>query len=340
MNMVIRPHAQAPSATVTLRHIWQARQRISHIVKKTPLIEAPALSERVGAPVHLKLENLNVTGSFKIRGAANKILSLTSEERRRGITTFSTGNFGRSVAFLAKELGIQAVICISKRVPDAKVAALEQTGARIERVGHCQDDAEQRAYQLEEERGLTVIHPFDDPYVIAGQGTIGLELLDDLPDVDTVIAGLSGGGLLSGLGVALKSADPGSRVIGISAARGAAMAESIKAGKPVTVPERDTLADSLLGGIGETNRYTFDLVRQVADEIALLEEDDFAAGMAYMLDRHRMVIEGAAAAGIGALLKRSVRLGSQIAVIVSGSSVDTSVIVDIANRYRGRSKSR
>ncbi|MEC5423052.1 hydroxyectoine utilization dehydratase EutB [Virgibacillus sp. C22-A2] len=322
-----------PESTVTLRDIWIARKRITPFINRTPLIYSPALSEIAGTSVHLKLENLNVSGSFKIRGAANKILSLTSEEKSRGVTTFSTGNFGMSVAYLAQQIGIKAVICISKRVPKAKVDALKQSGAEVEIYGESQDDAEQRSYELEKEQGLTVIHPFDDPSIIAGQGTIGLELLEELPEIDTVIGGLSGGGLHSGLGVALKSTDPSIQIIGVSTDKGATMYESIEAGKPITIKEQDTLADSLLGGIGLANQYTFELVQRVVDDILLVSEEEIAAGMNFMLDKHRMVIEGAAAAGIGAVLADKVKLGSHVAVVISGSSVDTSVIADIAHQY-------
>ncbi|MTW87676.1 pyridoxal-phosphate dependent enzyme [Virgibacillus dakarensis] len=322
-----------PEKPVTLRDVWQARKRITSISEKTPLIYSPGLSEIAGTSVHLKLENLNVGGSFKIRGAANKILHLTEEERKCGVTTFSTGNFGMSVAYIARKLDIHATICISNRVPKAKVETLKRSGAHIEIYGDSQDDAEKRSYQLEQEKGLTVIHPFDDPDVIGGQGTIGLELLDELPEIDTVIGGLSGGGLHSGLGIALKSTDPEIQVIGLSTAKGAAMYESIKQGKPVSIQENNTLADNLLGGIGINNRYTFNMVQQYVDQIVLLSEDEFAEGMAFMLSKHRMVIEGAAASGIGAILNHKIPLGSHVVVIISGSSVDTSVILGVAERY-------
>jgi len=319
--------------SVTQRNVWEAKQRISSIVSKSPLIYSDKLSEYAGIPIHLKLENLNVTNSFKIRGATNKILSLSPEERALGVTTFSTGNFGLSVAYVAKQLGIKAIICISNRVPKAKVDVLKRSGAQIEIYGASQDDAEQRSYQLEKEHGLTVVHPFDDPHIIAGQGTIGLELLADVPSVDTVIGGLSGGGLHSGLGVALKSANSDIQVVGVSTARGPAMYESIQKGKPVVVEEQDTLADSLLGGIGLDNRYTFNMVQQYVDDILLLEDDQIAQGMAFMLDQHRMMVEGAAASGIGAILNNRIKLGSHAVVVISGCSVDTATIMDIMAQY-------
>lgn len=317
---------------IYLHDVWKARKRISSISNKTPLIYSPSLSEFTKSNIFLKLENLNTANSFKIRGAANKILSLSPEEKERGITTFSTGNFGMSVAYIAKQLRIKAHICISSRVPNAKVDALNAIGAYVERVGKSQDEAQKRSYQLEKEQGLTVIHPFDDDFVIAGQGTIGLEILEDFPEVDTVLAGLSGGGLHSGLGVALKNTNPNLKLIGLSTERGATMYESIQVGKPISIREQDTLADSLLGGIGLENQYTFHMVQNYVDEIVLLNEEAFAKGMAYMFDHHRMVIEGAAAAGIGAMLNKKVQLGSNVVIVITGSSVDRSVLLDVLNR--------
>ncbi|WP_174614361.1 hydroxyectoine utilization dehydratase EutB [Virgibacillus ihumii] len=311
---------------LSLKDIWLAKKRISPYVPKSPLVYSSGLSDVSGASVYLKLENMNPSGSFKIRGAANKILSLTEKERDRGITTFSTGNFGLSVAYMAKKLGIKAVICISERVPNGKVEALQKSGATVEIYGESQDDAEARSYELEREEGLTVIHPFDDPHIIAGQGTIGLELFEELPEVNTVLAGLSGGGLHSGLGVALKETNPRIWLVGLSTANGPAMHASIQAGKPIQIDENDTLADSLLGGIGLQNQYTFQLVQKYVDELLLMDEQEFADGMTFMLDQHKMIIEGAAASGIGALLHQKVKPGSQVAVIVTGSSVDTSVV--------------
>ncbi|GAB3061136.1 pyridoxal-phosphate dependent enzyme [Virgibacillus ainsalahensis] len=330
--MAERKYSEESLQAVTVKDVEKARERIAPFVKKSPLIYSSALSEFAGTAVHLKLENLNPSGSFKIRGAANKLLCLTPEEKSLGVTTFSTGNFGMSVAYLARKLGIRAVVCISKRVPKVKVKPIQQLGAEIEVVGESQDDAQARCYQLEKEEGLTVIHPFDDPSVIAGQGTIGLELLDDLPEVDTVIGGLSGGGMHSGLGVALKYTNPELQLLGVSTARGATMYESIKKGRPVVIKEQDTLADSLLGGVGEDNQYTFEMVQHYVNEIVLLEEDEIAEGMNFMLENHRMVIEGAAASGIGAILNQKAHLGSSVVIIISGCSVDTSVILNIAHR--------
>lgn len=334
MNDPRRHEADPPYVSpVTLRDVWKARQRIAPYVRKTPLTASPIFSARIGASVFLKLETFQETGSFKVRGAANKILSLTPDEQRRGVTTFSTGNHGLAVAHIARQLGITAVICVSRRVPRAKADAIERLGARLEVDGDSQDDAERHCYELQERQGMTVIKPFDDPYVIAGQGTIGLELLEDLPEIEAVVVPLSGGGLIAGIGYTLKSASPDIEVIGVSMERSAAMSHSLQAGRPVVVAEHDTLADSLLGGIGRENQYSFGMVRRYVDDVVLVSEEAIAEGMAVLFDQQRMVVEGAAATGIAALLHGNVaRPGSNIAVIVSGNNVDTRAFLTAIGR--------
>ncbi|RKJ17398.1 pyridoxal-phosphate dependent enzyme, partial [Butyricicoccus sp. 1XD8-22] len=217
---------------------------------------------KAGAEIYLKYEHIHDSGAFKMRGAVNAIYQLTEEQKKHGVTTFSTGNHGFAVALAAKKLGIRAVICVSKHVPQAKIERIKGLGAELEIYGDGQDDAEQRCYELQKEQGLTLIPPFDHPSVISGQGTIALEILEDLPSVHSVIGGLSGGGLLSGVGLVMKNTNPSIQVFGVSMEKGAAMYESLKAGKPVVVSEHETLADSLLGGIGDENKYTFSMVNQ------------------------------------------------------------------------------
>jgi threonine dehydratase len=319
---------------VTIRNVWEARKRIASVVNRTPLIQSFVLSEMIGRPVYLKLENVHDIGAFKVRGAANKILSLSEEEKKRGVVTFSTGNHGMAVAYVARKLGIEAVVCISNRVPKAKVDSLKRLNAKIEFYGNSQDEAEERCYELAKEKGLTVVQPFDDPYIIAGQGTIGLEILDEIPNVTDVIVPLSGGGLLSGIGLALKSNDPNIRVTGVSIERSAVMYESLKAGKPVKLEEKDTLADSLLGGIGLDNQYTFRMVGQYTDDIALISEEEIAYSMAFMMDKHRMIVEGAAATGIAAILGNKIaHQEGAVAVIISGHNVDLSVLLPLIQNY-------
>lgn len=308
--------------SLTPNDIFDARQRIAPLVRHTPLLPSTVLSRRSGAAVYLKLETLQETGTFKVRGAANKILSLSDEQRGRGVVTASTGNHGRAVSHVARELGIPAVVCISERVPQNKVEALQRSGAELVIEGQGQDEAAERALALQEERGLAMIHPFDDPLVIAGQGTIGLEMLNDLPDVDTVLVPLSGGGLISGIALALKAAVPALRLVGVSMQRAPVMYHSLQAGRPVQLPEEETLADSLLGGIGLDNEYTFPLVQQFVDDVVLVSEEEIAKGMAFLLRDEHLVAEGAGAVGVGALLAGKVpNLGQNVAVVVSGGNV-------------------
>lgn len=273
----------------------------------------------------MKLEHTHVIGAFKVRGAANKILSLAREERERGVTTFSTGNHGQAVSYVAGQLGVDAHICVSERVPKVKTDAIEQFGGKLEIYGDRQDEAAERCRELQEQQGVTLIDPFDDPHVIAGQGTIGLELAEECPDLDSVIVPLSGGGLISGIALALKANLPTINVIGVSAEHAAVMAESLKAGRPVELEERATLADSLLGGIGLNNRHTFGIVQQYVDDIVLVDEQTIANGMTCLFKEHRIVAEGAAAVGIGALVNGLIPSpGRKTAVIISGQNVDPS----------------
>ncbi|TAA73085.1 hydroxyectoine utilization dehydratase EutB [Planococcus salinarum] len=317
-----------------VQEIWEARKRIAPLVHKTPLIRSPLLTEQAGRPIYLKLENVHDIGAFKVRGAANKMLSLNDEERKRGVTTYSTGNHGMAVAFIAKKLGIEARVCISNRVPKAKVDLLKAMGAHVEIVGESQDAAGIRCYELQREYGITVIEPFDDRHVIAGQGTIGLELLEDLPDLIDVIVPLSGGGLLSGVGLALKSNSPEIRITGVSMEQSAVMVESLKAGKPLEMEESETLADSLLGGIGLDNKYTFSMVEKYMDDVLLIPESRIAHSLAYMVDKHRLIMEGAAATGIAAVLDNKIHhQEGPIAIIISGQNIDISMVLDLMQKY-------
>lgn len=319
---------------LTILNIWEAKRRIASIINRTPLIQSYILSEKVGRPVYLKLENVHEIGAFKVRGAANKILSLNEEEKKRGIATFSTGNHGMAVAYIAKKLGIEAVVCISQRVPNAKVDLLKRLGAKIEIYGESQDEAGERCYELEKEKGLTVIEPFDDPHIIAGQGTIGLEILEEVPDLKDVIIPLSGGGLLSGVGLALKSNDPSIRITGVSMEHSAVMYESLKVGKPIKLVEKNTLADSLLGGIGLDNKYTFQMVQKYMDDVLLIPEEEISYSMAFMMDKHRMIMEGAAATGVAAVLGNKVaHQEGALAIIISGQNVDLSILRQLIQNY-------
>jgi threonine dehydratase len=315
---------------LTLRDIYLARRTIAPLARKTPLIHAPLLAERTGAAVYLKLETMQETGAFKVRGAANKLLNLSPEAQARGVVTVSTGNHGRAVSYVAGQMGMPAAVCISERVPANKVAALKQLGAEVVIHGQSQDEAEVRAREIERERGATLVPPFDDPFIIAGQGTIGLELLEELPQLDTVLVPLSGGGLIAGMALALKSASPAIRVIGLSMERAPVMVRSLQAGRPLQMDEEPTLADSLQGGIGLDNQYTFDMVQRYVDDVVLLSEAEIADGMAFAFREHHLVVEGGGAVGLAALLHGKVsNLGRSVAVVLSGGNVDLATLLEL-----------
>ena len=312
-----------PASEVTLNDVHEARRRIAGMAVRTPLIDSDPLTKRIGATVRLKAESLQKTGSFKIRGAANKILSLTADEKARGVITMSSGNHGRAVAHVAKELGIHAVICLSIGVPRNKVEAIQSLGCETVVHGDSYEEAERNAVRLAEDRGLTLVEPFDHPLIIAGQGTIGLELLEDFPEVDTVVVPLSGGGLISGIALAMKSTNPATRVIGVSMERAPVMYHSLQAGAPVDLPEEPTLADALVGNIGLNNRYTFRMVRALVDDVLLVSEEEIAEAMSLALEHHDLVVEGGGAVGIAAVRQQKVsEPGSNVAVVVSGSNVE------------------
>lgn len=311
---------------LTLAHVLEAAKRIAAHVQRTPLVSSGPLAEEIAAAgLFLKLESLQNSGAFKVRGAANRILSLSEEEKRRGVITFSTGNHGKAVAYVAGRTGIPAVVCVSEHVAHYRVEQIRRLGAEVVVHGHSQDEAELEYERIKGERGMSPVVPFDDPFVIAGQATIGYEMLTELPELDTILVPLSGGGLLAGVALAGKLIKPGLRVVGVSISQSPAMLRSLEAGKPVAVEEKDTLADSLLGGIGVENNYTLPLIQRFVDEHVEIEEGEIGQAMFYALSEHSLVIEGAAAVGIAALQSGKVNVaGERAGVVVSGSSVELS----------------
>lgn len=318
---------------LTLASIYRARRAIAPFVRRTPLVPALSLTS-AKSEIHLKLETLQDIGSFKIRGAANRIASLTEAEKRSGVVAVSTGNHGRGVALAASRLGIEATVFMSTLVPEAKVRRIRDLGANVRIGGASQDEAEVEAEAFIRETGAVMIHPFDDPSVIAGQGTIGLELIEDLPEIDTAIVPLSGGGLIGGIALALKSVSRDIRVIGVSMERGPAMVLSQRAGKPVPVEEEKSLADSLGGGIGLANRYTFDLVKRHVDEMVLVSEEQIAAGMRHAFREEQLVLEGGAAVGIAAVISGVVPdPGKRCAIVLSGRNVDPDTFIEVVTGH-------
>ncbi|BCG93211.1 hydroxyectoine utilization dehydratase EutB [Mesorhizobium sp. 131-2-1] len=307
---------------ITLSDIRAARERIAGKVERTPTLQSQSLSDRVGHPIHLKLEHHQTTGAFKLRGASNAIASLSPEERSRGVVAASTGNHGRALAHAARLEGIRAVICMSRLVPENKLDAIRRLGAEIRIVGNSQDDAQKEVDTLVAEQGLVMLPPFDHADIIAGQGTLGLEIIEQVPDAGSVLVPLSGGGLASGVAAAVKGVSPGTKVIGVSMARGAAMKASLDAGRPVEVEEPPTLADSLGGGIGLDNRLTFGMCRDLLDDVILLSEDEIAAGIRHAYQEEREIVEGAGAVGIAALLAGKVGVSGPTVLVLSGRNID------------------
>ncbi|ACP23771.1 threonine dehydratase (plasmid) [Sinorhizobium fredii NGR234] len=318
--------------TVTIEDIEAAARRISGRVLRTPLVTSTSLSKLCGVPVGLKLEHHQTTGSFKLRGATNAVLSLSAEARARGVIAASTGNHGRALAHAARTQGSVATICMSHLVPENKVSEIRRLGADVRIVGSSQDEAQDEVERLVAEKGLVMVPPFDDAAVVAGQGTLGLEIVEQMPDLTAVLVPLSGGGLAAGVAAAVKARKPATRVIGLTMERGAAMKASVVAGRPVLVEEYQSLADSLGGGIGLDNRLTFRMCSELLDEIILLTEAEIAAGMRHAYAEEREIVEGAGAVGMAALLAGKIKIaGGPIAVILSGRNVDMGLHLRVMN---------
>ncbi|HEY5646537.1 MAG TPA: hydroxyectoine utilization dehydratase EutB [Pseudomonadales bacterium] len=307
---------------ITVGQIEQARDRIAATIQPAAMVQSASLTGRCSVPVFLMLEHHQRTGSFKLRGATNAVLSLSEDQRSRGVVGVSTGNHGRGLAYAARQNGVRCIICMSSLVPRNKIDGIEAQGAEVRIVGQSQDDAQVEVDRLVAEEGMTMIPPFDHPDIVAGQGTLGLEIAEALPDAASVLVPVSGGGLISGVAAALKARRPGTRIIGVSMERGAAMYQSQKAGKPILVKEEATLADSLGGGIGLDNAYTFAMTRDLVDEIVLVLEIEIAEAIRHAYWRESQIIEGSGSVGIAALLSDKVRPDGPAVVLMTGGNID------------------
>lgn len=305
-----------------LADIETARRAIADMTRRTPVEPSAVLSERLGVPVWLKMEHQQSTGSFKVRGASYAVSRLTDAQRAAGVVGVSTGNHGRGLAHAAKAAGVRCAICMSRLVPRNKVEAIEALGADVRIVGRSQDEAEGEVARLVADEGMTLLPPFDHPDIIAGQGTVGLEIVEQVPDVATVIVPVSGGGLIAGIATAVKAARPEARIVGVSMRQGAAMYESIQAGKPVQVEEAASLADSLGGGIGLDNRFTFGIVGDLVDRLMLVDEPAIARGIRHAYWQERQIVEGAGAVGIAALEADPEIARGPTVLLLSGGNID------------------
>ena len=317
---------------ITLENIQVAHERIRDIIYPLRITDSLCLSAKYASEILLAHEYLQITGAFKLRGALNAVLQLSEADKKVGVTAVSTGNHGKALAYASKKAGVPCIICMSKLVPQNKVDAIRALGAETRIVGKSQDEAEVEVNRLVEEEGYVMLPPFEHPHIIEGQGTLGLEILEQVPDVDTVLVQISGGGLISGIARAIKLQKPNVRIVGISMERGSAMITSQHQGKPVEVEELPTLADSLGGGIGLNNRWTFEIVRNHVDELVLLSEEEIADGIRHAYFEEQIIIEGAGAVGIAALLAGKVKAKGKTIVLLSGKNIDMNLHQKIINQ--------
>ncbi|NIZ08721.1 hydroxyectoine utilization dehydratase EutB [Pseudooceanicola sp. HF7] len=317
---------RVPQEAPGLAQIRAAAKAIQGQADGTPLVPS-ALSDRIGQPLWLKLEICQPTGAFKLRGALNAIARLGPDVA--GVTCCSTGNHGRAVAYAAQARGLRSVVCMSELVPPVKVEGIRALGAEVRIIGRSQDDAHAESQRLAREEGLAEIPPFDDPGVIAGQGTIGLEIVEALPELSLLLVPLSGGGLAAGMALAAKALRPDLRIVGLTMDRGAAMAASIAAGKPVAVEEVASLADSLGGGIGAANALTLPICAALLDEVVLLTEEEIYHAMQALYFEDRMVAEGASVVGIAGLLSGKVTATGPVATVLTGRNMDMTQVTRI-----------
>jgi len=307
--------------TLTLEDFQKARARIATHIKRTPLLTSRQLSERTGFDVRLKAELLQRVGSYKIRGPLNKFAQMSEEQKKRGVVCSSAGNHAQGVALAAQIYNIRAVVCMAENATPAKIAATKGYGAEIVLHGTIWDEANEKAKELVRTEGLTYVHPFDDEELIAGQGTLGLEIVEDWPEVEAVIVPIGGGGLISGVAMAVKSYNPKIRVIGVESSDGPAMKASIEAGQLETIDCRTIIDGLRVRRVGETN---FSVVQRFVDEIVALPDRKIFDAMIWVMERCKLVVEGAAAAPVAALLDGLIELpaGARVAVVLSGGNLN------------------
>jgi threonine dehydratase len=314
---------------VTLADIQAARATLRDVIIATPLLPAERLSSDLGVRIFYKAENTQHSGSFKIRGAYNTIFHLSAEERARGVIAPSAGNHAQGVALAARLIGCAATIVMPERAPLTKVVATRRLGAEVVLHGASFDDAVAHARALQEERGYTYIHAFDHPRVIAGQGTIGLELAEALPNITTLVVPIGGGGLIGGIAIALKAHCPDVRIIGVQAEGCAPVPGSLNVGRPVAVASAHTIADGI--AVKRPGELTLPIIHELIDEVVTVSDDEIVMAIAHVLQNSRLVVEGAGAAGVAALLANKIRLGAGdiVATLLCGGNIDSNLLMRV-----------
>jgi len=316
---------------VRLEDIKMAQKVLKPVIKDTSLLECKELSKITGGNVYLKAENLQLTGSFKIRGAFNKISNLSDAEKAAGVIASSAGNHAQGVALSATKLGIKSTIVMPEIAPLAKVAATKNFGAEVVLHGSVYDDAYAKACEIQKETGATFLHPFDDKFVIAGQGTIGLEILTQLEDVDAVLVPIGGGGILAGISTAIKAIKPSVKIIGVEAAHAPCMKCAIEKGEVYTIDSKATIADGI--AVRRAGELTYEIIKENVDEFVTVTEAEIARAVLLLLEKGKIVAEGAGAVSVAALLNNSLDLkGKNIVSVISGGNLDVNLMERIINK--------
>ena len=317
------------SSKISLDNVYRARYALKDVAIQTDVLYAPKL--KPGTELYLKTENLQITGSFKVRGAYYKMSRLTDEEKARGVIACSAGNHAQGVALAAQKNGIKAVICLPDSAPISKVEATKSYGAEIRLVDGVYDDAYREALRLRDEKGYTFIHPFDDPDVIAGQGTIALELAEQVPDMDAVIVPVGGGGLISGIAYTIKNLNPDIKVYGVQAAGAPSMQKSLGNGKIECLDRVFTIADGI--AVKEPGALTYDVCQKYVDEIVTVTDDEISAAILAVMEQHKLVTEGAGAVAVAAAMFGKVDLaGKKTVCLLSGGNIDVTILSRVITR--------
>jgi threonine dehydratase len=311
---------------INLEDIEEARETIRNLVKRTPLARSRFLSDLCGGEVYLKLENLQITNSFKIRGALNKMFHLSTEEMKRGVVTASAGNHAQAVAIGAEKLNLSAKIVVPKDTPKVKIDKIREHNVELILHGDFYDEAEGKAINLAKKDGLTYISPYNDKMVIAGQGTIGLEILEDLSSVDTIIVPVGGGGLISGISLAVKGIKSNVHVTGVQSEASPVMYESLKAGRIVDVEMKESIADGLFGGI-EKGSVTFKIIQEYVDDLLLVKEKTIRKAVFLLWKKEEQVVEGAGAVSVAAIMENTAFfMGQDIVAVISGGNIENELL--------------
>ena len=317
---------------LSLDDITAARPRVEAVARRTPLLYSYTFSRMTGAEVHLKLENFQRTGAFKIRGATNRIATLSPEQREAGVVTASAGNHAQGVALAATRAGVDATVVMPEFAPISKVNATRRYGGHVVLHGVDYSEAGAKAHEIEAEEGRTYVHAFDDPAVMAGQGTLGLEILEDCPDVDTVVVGVGGGGLISGIATGIKAKSPDTRVVGVQAEGASSLADSLATGEIVELDSVDTIADGI--ATRRVGEQTFEIIRERVDEVVTVSDEEIAMAVTHLLERSKTLVEGAGAVPLAAVLAEAFDYDDEEVIVpaLCGGNIDLNVLTTVLMR--------